>query len=240
MAETVKKDDFVELDYTGVLKDAGVVFDTTVADVAKKEGIFDPKMSYGPVSICIGQGQILPGLDSSLEGLEIGREKELLLPPERAFGRKDGKLMKLVPTSVFRKQNINPMPGLQLNIDGAVGTVRTVTGGRTIVDFNHPFAGREVIYKVTIRRKLTDDKDKVRALVELALNQKKDAVKIDIVAGKAQIEVKQEFPEELLKIVKERITALLPQVNDVEFKVDKPAVKPAVPKPAPKAEHKAA
>jgi FKBP-type peptidyl-prolyl cis-trans isomerase 2 len=245
MAENIKKDDFVELDYTGVLKDAGIVFDTTVADIAKKEGIFDPKMTYAPVSICIGQGQILQGLDASLEGLEVGKEKEILLPPERAFGRKDGKLMKLVPTSVFRKQNINPMPGLQLNIDGAVGTVRIVTGGRTIVDFNHPFAGKEVIYKVKILRKLTDDKEKVLALVELALNQKKDAIKIDIKEGKAHIEVVQDFPEELLKIVKERIMALLPQVKDVEFKVNKPAAekqavqKPAAHKPAHKSEAKA-
>jgi FKBP-type peptidyl-prolyl cis-trans isomerase SlyD len=191
-------------------------------------------MTYAPVSICIGQGQILQGLDASLEGLEVGKESEITIPPERAFGRKDGKLMKLVPTSVFRKQNINPVPGLQLNIDGAVGTVRTVTGGRTIVDFNHPFAGREVIYKVLIRRKLTDDREKVLALVELALNQKRDAVKIDIRECKAYIEVKQEFPEDLLKIVKERITQLLPQITDVEFKMDGPAAQ----KPVPEAEHK--
>ena len=234
MAENIKKDDFVELDYTGVLKDAGIVFDTTIAEIAKKEGIFDPKMTYAPVSICIGQGQILQGLDASLEGLEVGKEKEIILPPERAFGKKDGKLMKLVPTGVFRKQNINPVPGLQLNIDGAVGTVRIVTGGRTIVDFNHPFAGKEVIYKVVIRRKLTDDKEKVIALVELALNQKKEAIKIDINEGKAHIEIVQDFPDELFKIVKERITALLPQIKDVEFKVNKPVVQ----KPAPKAEGK--
>ena len=91
MPETVKKDDFVELEYTGVLKDLNAVFDTTSEETAKKEGIHDPKMTYGPVSICIGQGQILQGLDSSLEGLEVGKEHELTLPPEKAFGKKDGK-----------------------------------------------------------------------------------------------------------------------------------------------------
>ena len=219
MAENVKKNDFVEIDYTGALKDSGEVFDTTIEAVAKKEGLYSPKMAYETIALCVGQGQILQGLDASLEGLEIGKEHVITLPPEKAFGRKDGKLMKLIPTSVFRKQNINPAPGLQLNIDGMMGVVRTVTGGRVIVDFNHPFASKEVVYKVLIKRKLTDDKDKVRALVELVLNQKRDAVTIDIQGAKAIVDIKQRLPTELLDMVKERITNLLSNIKDVEFKM---------------------
>jgi FKBP-type peptidyl-prolyl cis-trans isomerase 2 len=175
-------------------------------------------MSYGPVRICIGQSQILPGLDAHLEGLEIGKETELTLPPEHAFGRKDGKLMKLVPTNIFKKQGINPVTGLQVNIDGSIGTIRTVTGGRTVVDFNHPFAGKEVIYKVTIRRVLTDEKEKVISLMELALNQKKEAIDVDIKDGNAIVTLKQDFPEQLLALIKERITTLLSSIKEVEFR----------------------
>jgi FKBP-type peptidyl-prolyl cis-trans isomerase 2 len=221
MAEKVKKGDFVELDYTGVLKDGNMVFDTTIADVAKKEDILDPKMTYAPVSICVGQGQILQGLDAHLEGLDIGSEKEILLSPQDAFGKKDAKLMKLVPTGAFRKQGINPMVGLQVNIDGMVGVVRTVSGGRTVVDFNHPFAGKEVIYKVKVNRLLTDDKEKILALVELALNQKKDDIAIDIKEGSATITVKREFPKELLDILKQRMTSIMPHIKSVEFKTEK-------------------
>jgi FKBP-type peptidyl-prolyl cis-trans isomerase 2 len=241
MPETVKQGDFVELDYTGVLKELGAVFDTTSEATAKKEGIHDPKMTYGPVSICIGEGQILQGLDASLEGLEIGTEKEITLPPDQAFGKKDGKLMKLVPTGAFKKQGVNPVPGLQVNIDGAIGTIRTVTGGRTVVDFNHPFAGKEVIYKVNIKRIITDQKEKVMALVELALNQKKDSIDIDIKEGKATITVKKDFPEQLLTILKQRTTKLLPEIKEVEFKTPesaKQAEQPAKPE-APKPEEKA-
>ncbi|MBW2972086.1 peptidylprolyl isomerase [Candidatus Woesearchaeota archaeon] len=236
MAEKVNKGDFVEFNYTGILKDGDVVFDTTIEETAKKEDLFDPKMTYGPVSLCVGQGQILPGLDASLEGLEIGKETELLLPPEKAFGRKDGKLMKLVPTSAFKKQNINPVVGLQINIDGTIGTIRTVTGGRTVVDFNHPFAGKEVIYKVTILRKLTDDKEKIMALVELALNQKKDSITIDIKESKATITIQKEFPNELFGLLKERITNLLPNIKDVEFRTPAAEPKKKEEKPAPKKE----
>ncbi|MBW2964197.1 peptidylprolyl isomerase [Candidatus Woesearchaeota archaeon] len=236
MAETLKKGDFVELDYTGVLKDGNLVFDTTIADLAKKEDIFNPKMAYGPVRICIGQAQILPGLDAHLEGLEVGKESELTLPPEDAFGKKDGKLMKLVPTGVFKKQGINPVTGLQVNIDGSVGTIRTVTGGRTIVDFNHPFAGKEVIYRVSIRRLITDDREKVKALCELALNQKPEALDVDIKDGKATVRLKQEFPQQLLNLIKERITQVLESITDVDFTMPE---KKEAPKKEPKKEEPA-
>ena len=242
MSETVKNGDFVEIEYVGKLKEPEVVFDTNIEEIAKKENIFDDKMTYGPIAICIGQGQILKGLDASLEGLEIGKEHELLLPPEKAFGHKDGKLMKLVPTMTFKKQGIAPVVGLQVNIDGAVGTIRTVTGGRTVVDFNHPFAGKEVIYRVNIKRKLTDQKEKVMALVELALNQKKDSIVIDIKEGKATISVQKEFPDELLDMLKQRITTIMADIKEVEFKTPKKAeprqeTKPEQ-KPEQKAEHK--
>lgn len=240
MSETIKNKDFVEIEYIGKLKEPEVVFDTNIEEIAKKEGVFDDKMTYGPIAICIGQGQILKGLDASLEGLEVGKEHELTLPPDKAFGHKDGKLMKLVPTMTFKKQGITPVVGLQVNIDGAVGTIRTVTGGRTVVDFNHPFAGKEVIYKVNIRRKLTDEKEKVMALVELALNQKKDSISIEIKEGKAAITVKKGFPDALLDMLKQRITAILPGIKEVGFKTPKkeaakPETKPEQ-KPAQKPE----
>lgn len=238
MTENIQKGDFIELDYTGTLKDAEIVFDTTIEAVARKEGIHDPKMTYGTVSICVGQGQILAGLDSNLEGLEIGEEHTINLPPEDAFGKKDGKLMKLVPTSAFKKQGINPVVGLQVNIDNAIGTIRTVTGGRTVVDFNHPFAGKEVVYKVNIRKKLTDDKDKVLALVELALNQKKNSIGVEIKDNKATVDIKQDFPDELFKILKERITKLLPNIKDVEFKTPKKEEPKTEAKPEVKPEEK--
>ncbi len=222
MTETVKNNDFVEISYTGTLKGDTIVFDTTIEAVARKEGIYDSKMTYGPVSICIGQGQILKGLDASLEGLEVGKEHELTLSPEQAFGKKDGKLMKLVPTNVFKKEGINPVTGLQVNIDGTIGTIRTVTGGRTIVDFNHPFAGKEVVYKVDIKRKLTDDKEKVVALLELALNQKKDSIGVDIKEGKATVTLQKGFPDELFKLLKERMMQVLPSIKDVVFNTPKP------------------
>ncbi len=217
MSETVKNGDFIELEYTASLKESGAVFDTTNLEIAKKEELYDAKMSYGPVSICIGEGQILKGLDSALEDIEIGSEKELLLGPENAFGKKDAKLMKLVPTSVFKKEGIRPMTGLQVNIDGMIGTIRNVSGGRTIVDFNHPFSGKEVVYKVKIFKKITDDADKVKALLHLGLNMKPEAIGVKITDGKCTITLAKEFDKQLLDILKERVKKVLPIIKELEF-----------------------
>lgn len=220
MTETVKNGDFVELEYTGLLKEGNLVFDTTNEQLAKKEDIFDPKMTYGSIAICIGQGQILKGLDSNLEGLPIGAEKDVELKPEEAFGKKNAKLLQLVPTQVFKKQNINPAPGLQVQADGAMGVIRTVSGGRTIVDFNHPFAGKEVIYKVKILRKLTDDKEKIKSLIHLSLNQKPEAIGVSLTEGKCAITLKKEFNKELLDFLKERIKATMSAIKEVEFETE--------------------
>ena len=53
---------------------------------------------------------------------------------------------------------------MQLNIDGVVGTVKTVTGGRTLVDFNHPLSGRELVYEVQVKKVVTDTQQKVKHL----------------------------------------------------------------------------
>lgn len=221
MTNKVKKGDFVEVEYTGTLTDLEMVFDTTNEGIAKKEEIYEPGMTYGPVSICIGEGQILQGLDSSLDGLDIGKEEDIRLSAENAFGKKDAKLIRLIPASVFKKQGINPQKGLQINVDGAIGTIKNVTGGRIIVDFNHPFSGKEVLYKVKINRLVTDNTEKVFSLLELALNQKKDSINVSFDNSTAVIKLKKEFPEELLDTLKERLIKCIESVKDVKWVVSK-------------------
>ena len=47
--------------------------------------------------------------------------------------------------SAFKKENITTQPGLQITVDEAVGMVKTVSGGRVIVDFNHPLSGKDIV-----------------------------------------------------------------------------------------------
>jgi len=201
----IKKGDFVEVEFTGMLED-GTVFDTTDEKVAKESNIYDERSEYGSIIVCIGEGHLLKGVDKNLEGKELGKEYEFKLAPEDGFGKKDTKLLRLIATNKFLKQNIMPQPGLQVSIDGIMGTVKTVTGGRVIVDLNHPLAGRELVYKVKPIRMITDSKEKVTAIIKLRLGVK-DA-EISIEDSECKIKLKQKLQKELGDALSEEIKKL--------------------------------
>ena len=160
----IKKGDFVKIEYTGYVD--GRAFDTTSEDIAKKEGIYDPKKNYGPITIEIGAGSLLRGLDEFIEGKEVGKEYDINVEPEKGFGKKDPNAIQLVPEEVFKKANLTPKPGLFVNIDNRIGTIKSLSGGRVLVDFNHPLAGKELNYKLKIN-KVASDKEIAEAIIRL-------------------------------------------------------------------------
>lgn len=159
----LKKNDFIELDYTGYTSN-DVVFDTTKQDVAKKHDLKEG--NYKPLVIAVGRRHILPGLDQKLIGLTIGKH-EINLSENEAFGPKDPKNLKLMPMKLFKKENIRPFVGLELNIDDRLGVVRNVSGGRVIVDFNHPLAGQSIKYEVEIKSKVEDKQKQVEGVLKI-------------------------------------------------------------------------
>lgn len=195
--------EFIEIEYSGRLKEAGELFDTTSAEEAQKAGLTNPRSHYGPVIVCLGHGQLLKGLENRLLGKEIGKTYTIALLPEEAFGKKETKLLKIVSTHVFLKQGIRPMPGLQVTIDNALGTIRTVTGGRTIVDFNHPLAGREVEYQITVKRMVTDKKEQLTGLLD-AEGHIHDAT-ITLKENKAEIVTQEMLPELFMRHLSTKI-----------------------------------
>lgn len=223
----INQNDFIEIGYTGKLKTKGVVFDTTDKAVAEKEGISNPKMTYGSVIVCLGKGHLVSGLDAKLIGKEPGKYS-FDLSPEEAFGKKDAKLIQMVPTRKFIQQGIRPVPGLQVNIDGVTGVLKTASGGRCIVDFNHPLSGKEVSYDVDVSRIVTDAKEKVVATLELQYNLKDSEVKVE--GNKALITLKNDLP----KNVTDAVTPKLKEITgvDIEFVSKKEEKKPKTDKPA--------
>jgi len=209
----IKDKDFVEIEYTGKIKELNQVFDTTSEETAKKEKIYNEKMSYGPVIVCIGEKHLLPGLDKKVAGKETGKEYEITLTPEEGFGKKSAQLLKLVPAKVFKQQQIVPMPGLEINVDGMPGIIRTASGGRIIVDFNHPLSGKELNYKIKIKKIIKEKKEKLKSLLRIELNIKD--VKAEIKENKAKIE---KIPEQVQENLKKRILDLIPEIKEIEFK----------------------
>lgn len=157
--------DFIKINYTGRVKDAGV-FDTTLEDVAKKENISDSRRVYKPLSVAVGEGQVIKGLDEALAGMKVGDKKTVTVEPERGYGARSPALVKLVPVKYFRQQKLNPIPGLPVEVDGMRGKVQTVAGGRVRVDFNHELAGRTLVFDVEVVEKAGSDTEKVSCLLE--------------------------------------------------------------------------
>ena len=189
----IKIGDFVELTYTAKLKGNNEVFDTTDEQIAKNANIYNEKARYGPAIICVGERHIVPGVDEALVGKDAGNFT-VDLPSDKAFGRKDPSLIQMIPSSKFSQQNIQPFPGLQLNVDGKIGVVKVAAGGRILVDFNHPLAGKEVSYDVSIKRMVTDVKEQVEAVLNiLQLSNYQVAVEDQ----KVTITLEQELPEQV-------------------------------------------
>ena len=157
--EKTKKSDFVEIEFVG--KANGEIFDTNIKQEAEKVNL---KIEVKPLIVCIGQEMLVKGFDKELEDREIRKEYKITLQPEEAFGKRNKELVKIIPLRVFKEKNIQPYPGAILNLDGFLAKILTVSGGRVIVDFNNPLAGKEIEYEFTIKRRVTDENEKINAL----------------------------------------------------------------------------
>jgi FKBP-type peptidyl-prolyl cis-trans isomerase 2 len=210
----IKHGDFIELDYTGKIKDDKVVFDTTSEQVAKDNQMFNAKYKYGPVIVCMGEGHLVKGLDDSLIGKNPGKYT-IEVKAEHAFGKKSAELLKLIPMKLFSKDQVKPFVGLEVNVDGTLGIVRSVSGGRVIVDFNHPLSSKDLVYDVEVKRIVVDPLEKTRAVLELMAVPFDN---IDIVDEKGEITLKTGLPpKEIIDGLSESIKHLA-GLKAVEFK----------------------
>lgn len=186
----VKEGDFIRLEYTGKVQETGDVFDTTDGNVAEEASIKLDNKSYGAIPIVIGGGHVLKGLDEALIGMEVGEEKTVEIAPEEGFGLRDPKLLQLIPMGEFKKQGMKPEVGMAITSDGTTGIIRSVSGGRVRVDFNHELAGKNLEYNIKVVKEIEDDVEKVKSMIELhynAPNIDSDKHDIQIVDGVVRI-----------------------------------------------------
>lgn len=215
MAEKINHHDFVEVNYTGKLID-GTIFDTTEEKVAKENGIYDPKMNFAPAVICVGERQILPGLDEQLEGREVGPEYTVELSPEKAFGKRDIKKMRIMPMSAFKEQQMQPQPGLQIEVDGQIGIISKVSGGRIMVNFNHPLAGKEVVYTFKVTKKILDQKEQILAFLNATLRIPEEKMKVEVAGENAKVELPTALPAPFTEALGKKLAELV-KLKSIEF-----------------------
>ncbi|MEM3091080.1 MAG: peptidylprolyl isomerase [Candidatus Pacearchaeota archaeon] len=184
----IHKGDFIEIDFSGKIKD-GEVFDSTLKDELEKiHHGHDHKIEAKPFVFCLGKGMFLKSLEDFLDGKETEKWYEVEISPADAFGYRIPTLVQKIPIKIFIEQKINPFPGAVFNFDGQVGKVLSVSSGRVVVDFNHILAGKTLLYKIKILRKVDDINEKVKALNEFFF--KKD-LKFEIKDKKIIIEAEK-------------------------------------------------
>lgn len=159
------KNDFVLVEYTLSIKESGEVIETTNPEVAKEKKIFKPDVIYEPLLVVIGEGRIVQGFEEAITKSELGKEEVVEVPPEKAYGPRDPNKVKVMPLREFVKAGITPEVGKVVEIGGNLGIVRSVSGGRVIVDFNHPLAGKTLVYRFKVIKKIEDLSEKIKYLL---------------------------------------------------------------------------
>ncbi|MFA7708321.1 MAG: peptidylprolyl isomerase [Candidatus Pacearchaeota archaeon] len=163
----IKKNDFIEIEFTG--KSNNEIFDTTNPEEAKSIGL---DVDVKPTIVSVGNEMLLKGLDEALEGKEIDKKYSVHLAPNKAFGKRDSKLIRTIPIRVFHEKEMNPVPGMVFQLDNRLVRILSVSGGRVIADFNNPLAGKDVDYDFKVLRIVDDIKDKINAIQDFFFRQR--------------------------------------------------------------------
>ncbi len=211
------------MNYTLKVKETGETVGTTIESVAKEKKLYHGEEKYEPFFVVVGEGWVPKGLDEALPGFELNKPTPIELPPEKAYGGRDPKKVRLVPLRKFASEGMNPVPGLQVNIDGKSALVRAVGAGRVQVDYNHPFAGRTLDYDVTVEKIIESDEEKIKSLLHKRLpTVEQQKFNVTLGDGKLQVEIPEDaFFLEGLQVVKQTVTAdigkFFPKIETIIF-----------------------
>ena len=114
--------------------------------------IIDSNFESEPATFSVGDGNLLPGFESTLMGLVNGDEREFTIPPEQAFGQHNPQNVQAVERGNFDQEELElgAMFSFQ-NGDGELpGVIVGVDDNEVMIDFNHPLAGKNIIFQVKI------------------------------------------------------------------------------------------
>ena len=219
----IAQGDFVLVEMTGRAVETDEVFDTTDEELAKEQGIHDENRTYGPKLVVVGEGYVLKGLDDRLPGLKLEETAEVEIPPEEAFGERSPENVRTLPYRILRSKGVSPVIGQQIELDGRSAVVRSVGAGRVQLDYNHPLAGRKIVYHVKTTTRYEGDEDKMRALIgRRFLGVDLDKFKLKILKKKVRIQIPDEiFFGENIQIAKRGVALDIQKyfenINEVEY-----------------------
>jgi len=128
----------------------GIEYELTEAG---KSEILDSNKGSMPLEFITGKGQLIPGLEKQLVGMKEGEEASILVKAEEAYGLRDESAVQKLPKEQF--EGIELQKGMTLYGQGQNGETIQVTvvdfdDEGVTVDFNHPLAGKDLMFNVKV------------------------------------------------------------------------------------------
>lgn len=107
----------------------------------------------GPATFTVGDGNLLPGFEKAVFGLKAGDRRSVVIPSKDAFGDWQEGNIQTFARSLFLNTKLEP--GLVVSFADKSkaelpGVVKELRGDEVVVDFNHPLAGRDLLFEVDI------------------------------------------------------------------------------------------
>lgn len=159
--------DVIQFDYELWVEGRDQLYDTTLRDAAEQAGILEPNATYQPMHYVVGSGRLIPGLEAALLAATVGTTEEVTIPADKAYGPREAKKIETVAIHEFKKNKVEPEPGIVINYKDRRGLVTTVGGGRVRVDFNPPLAGKSLRYRFTVRGVAKSLPEKVDGIIHM-------------------------------------------------------------------------
>ena len=116
---------------------------------------FDSSYTRGePIKFELGAGQMIPGFESAVNGMDVGEKKSVTLDPENAYGNRNDELVQPVP-----RQNFPPdfeivvgatVQGQQQGGQPFLAKIVKEDGFTVTLDFNHPLAGENLNFEIEL------------------------------------------------------------------------------------------
>lgn len=106
-----------------------------------------------PATLQMGAGEMLPAMEQLIVGLEVGSNHSFELEPENAFGPHRAELVERVKREHMPAEPIEAMSIMEFTApDGSrySGLVREIDEQSALIDFNHPLAGKQIRFEVSI------------------------------------------------------------------------------------------
>ncbi|MCE4615426.1 MAG: peptidylprolyl isomerase [Desulfurococcales archaeon] len=219
----IQDGDIVLVSYTIHDKEGNLV-ETTNAELARKENKYREDEYYGPKTIVVEENILVKGFYKALKEMDLGEKKTVEIPPEEAYGPKEPSKIRKYPVRRFLKAGIRPEAGKIVEINSELGVITRVTDRIVEVDFNHPLAGKTLVYEIEILDKADTPEKKTKFLVARRLTINPEEVNVNIEDGEIIIELKpsvlniKDIPL-YIKVLGAEVKKHIPEAKKLTFKV---------------------